>query len=254
MPRGARSRASINRVHADENSAITRTRDPLDDTNWFIWRDRMTFMLKMCGVDDHVKGRVDCPDPHTDPAGAENWAFSDGYAKMLITNNVTVGQMVHIGQCVNAREMWSTLEAAHGSTDYFTELSYMRILSYTRAKEGDNICDLLDLLKLYWDRIHLMGHEDLNYSDEFLCIFIANSLPPSWAEFIDSYVGGPSGIVNNDPERLIPSQQLIRIVKDEYIRRKTEKHGIGAIPLHQVASSLGLKSTSPRQIQMRRVR
>jgi hypothetical protein len=46
--------------------------------------------------------------------------------------------------------------------------------------------------------------------------------------------------IRRDP--FIPSLQLITIVKDEYIRRETEKHGIGAIPLQQVASSLGLIS------------
>ena len=144
-----RAKASINRVRTNENSAITRTPDLLNDTNWFAWRIRMTFMLRMCGVEDYVKGRVNRSNPQTDPMGAQNWEFNDAYAKMLIANNVEVEQMVHIDQCASSREMWSKLEAVHGSTNFLTNLSYMRILSRTRAEEGDNICDLLDMLKHY---------------------------------------------------------------------------------------------------------
>ena len=69
-------RASTESVQM-RNSAITRTRDALDDTNWFVRRDRMTFILKLCGVDDYVKGRIgDRPDPLTDPTGAENMDHS----------------------------------------------------------------------------------------------------------------------------------------------------------------------------------
>jgi hypothetical protein len=82
-------------------------------------------------------------------------------------------------------------------------------------------------LKLYWNRIYFDGRRkiSINYSDEHLTIFIANWLPPAWVEFIDSYVGGPKDsltTIQRDP--FIPSQQSIRIVKDEYIRRETEKH------------------------------
>jgi hypothetical protein len=70
-----------------------------------------------------------------------------------------------------------------------------------------------------YSKRELRRRKIFNYSDEHLIISMVNSLPPSWA-----------------------SQQLITIVKDEYIRRETEKHGIGAIPLQQVASSLGLIS------------
>ena len=145
-----------------------------------------------------------------------------------------------------AREMWDKLESVHGSTDFSTENSNVWILLHTsRAKEGDK-----------GGGGGGGGDEGLNFPDSFLSLVIANSLPPSWAEFADSITDS-----RRDPP--IPSQQLISSIKNEYIRRKIEKHGIGggAIPLHQVASSLGLKRSSTedlhfaycRQARMRRL-
>ena len=68
---------AIQRVRANENQAITRTEDRLDDTNWTVWRHRLTLMLQICGVQGYVTGAVKRPDPVQDPEGANNWDFND---------------------------------------------------------------------------------------------------------------------------------------------------------------------------------
>jgi len=47
--------ATIVRVRASENSALTRTNNPLNDNNWTVWRKQITLMLEMCGVDEYVQ-------------------------------------------------------------------------------------------------------------------------------------------------------------------------------------------------------
>jgi hypothetical protein len=62
----------------------------------------MNLMLKLCGVDSYIQGTVNEPNSDNDPEGAGNWAFNDTYAKLLITNNIEVAQMVHVGQCMTS--------------------------------------------------------------------------------------------------------------------------------------------------------
>jgi hypothetical protein len=101
------AKPAVQKVRANENQAITRTQDPLDETNWTVWRHRLTLMLQMCGVQGIVDGTVQRPDPAQDPEGAANWDFNDTYAKVLISNNVNTTQMVHISQSRTAYESWS---------------------------------------------------------------------------------------------------------------------------------------------------
>ena len=68
---------AIERVRANENQAITRTQDRLDEKNWAVWRLRLTLMLEICGVQGYVEGKIPRPDPAQDPDGATNWDFND---------------------------------------------------------------------------------------------------------------------------------------------------------------------------------
>ena len=64
--------ATIVRVRASENSALTRTNNPLNDNNWTVWRKQFTLMLKICGVDEYVQGLVSRPNPNVDSQGAKH--------------------------------------------------------------------------------------------------------------------------------------------------------------------------------------
>ena|ERR1700733_9098128 len=61
---------SMQRVRANENQAITRTDDRLDDTHWTVWRHRLMLMLQICGVQGYALGTVQRPDFSHDPEGA----------------------------------------------------------------------------------------------------------------------------------------------------------------------------------------
>jgi len=59
-------------VRANENQAITRTDNCLDDTNWTVLAPLLMLMLQICGVQGYALSAVQCPDPSQDPEGANN--------------------------------------------------------------------------------------------------------------------------------------------------------------------------------------
>ena len=215
--------ATITRVRANENQAITRAQDSLDETNWAIWRHRLELMLQICGVLGYVHGTVPRPDPSQDPEGAGNWDFNDTYAKVLITNNVSATQMVHISRSPTARDCWSNLEAVHDAKSHQTTIGIIRNLYRASANEGDNIADHLNFLKRYWERINLIGDDDFTVSDNQFKVLISSSLPSSWDTFTEGYVGRRRDVPETDPKKLMSSQQFIGIIKEEAIRRETRK-------------------------------
>jgi hypothetical protein len=206
--------ASIRRLYA----RIIRT-DPLDDADWISWHSRMNHILMVCGLTGYVEGETLRPDPAIDSNGADNWACNDNYAKNLIKSNIGPSQMVHISQCTTAHEMWRSLVAVHDPKDHHTMISYFRCLFHTTANDGDDIVEHLTKLKLYWDRINL-GDFGLKISEVDFKVIIANSLPPSWDDFIEPYI---QRFIHDDPKKGIRSQELIGILRAEYDRREDRK-------------------------------
>ena len=179
---------AIKRVKANENQAITRTDDRLDETNWAVWRHRLMLMLQICGVQDYVTGTVNRPDTARDPEGAGNWDFNDAYARVLIANNVTTTQMVHISQSRTAYESWSNLEVVHNSKSHQTTIGIMHNMFHTNAEIGNNnISDHLNKLKMYWERINLTADNNFKISDNQFKVLISTSLPHSWDSFSDRH-------------------------------------------------------------------
>ena len=97
---------SITVVPANESNMIPRMKDVLNDTNWAIWKTRMRRMFKQCRVSGYVYGDIKRPDPTFDPVGAENWDLNDNYAGMLIFENISIPQTIHVGQDLTAQQMW----------------------------------------------------------------------------------------------------------------------------------------------------
>jgi hypothetical protein len=99
---------------------ITWTMDPLNDTNWNVWKGCMRRTFKFCKVSAYVFGDVERPDPTLDPVGVENCDFNDSYAAILIYENISSSQKVHAGQDNTAHEMWNNLEAIHETRGHTT--------------------------------------------------------------------------------------------------------------------------------------
>jgi len=208
---------SVTKVKAREGSAITKLSEPLKEDNWMAWRERMKRILRLCCVEEYVEGIIECP---TDAEGVKNWKYNDNYAQVVIINNITSTEMVHINRSRTAKSMWDNLEAVHESKGHQTIVSIIRNLFHTKADEETNINEHLNQLKQYWERINQMNEEDFKISDVLFKIIISSSLPLSWDTFTESYVGGRKGVTETDPKKLMGSQQFIGILKEEYIQRQ----------------------------------
>ena len=79
---------TIDCVLANQNTATTRTNDPLSDTNWTNWHKKIRCMLENCNLDMYVWGEVLQSNQILDLAGYKAWGFNDNYAMVLLTNNV----------------------------------------------------------------------------------------------------------------------------------------------------------------------
>jgi hypothetical protein len=175
---------TIKRASPREATAIAKLSDQhhLTDTNWMVWRERITRVLKLCGVAEYVTGTVKRPVDNDSDDG-QNWLFNDNYAQVVIVNNITASEMVHVGQCKTAHEIWDNLEAVHESKGHQTIVSIIRNLFHTRADDESNVSEHLNQLKKYWEQINQLDEEDFKISDVLFKIIISSSLPLSWDIF-----------------------------------------------------------------------
>jgi hypothetical protein len=109
--------------------SITKLTKPLSKNNWIAWHEHIKCVLRYCHVKEYVEGTIYHPEDDED--SAENWDYNDNYAQMMIVNNITSTEMVHIGQCKNAKAMWDSLEAVHESKGHQTTVSIIWNLFHT---------------------------------------------------------------------------------------------------------------------------
>ena len=93
-------------LYAPVTSTITRTspreaitklsdKQHLDETNWTLWRDRITRLpsLKLSGVEEYITGTIKEPVDKSSE-NAKNWSFNDNFAQVIIVNNITSAEIV----------------------------------------------------------------------------------------------------------------------------------------------------------------
>ena len=99
-----------------EATAITKLSEQhhLAETNWMFWKECILRILRLYEVEDYVTGTINRP-VDKDSEDRKNWSFNDNYAQVVIVNNITASEMVHVGQCKTAKDIWNNLEAVHES-------------------------------------------------------------------------------------------------------------------------------------------
>jgi hypothetical protein len=217
MSQAAHTTAVIKKLD-NVHSSITKMKEPLDETNWVVWHERIRRIFHLCGVEPYVYGKIKCPDPSTNKATYEIWDYNDVYAQILITNNISMGQMVHVTRLNTAHEIWKSLEAIHETKDYQIAITIQRALFQKCASEDEDVIEHLAELKKLWERLTVLDDADFRITDIQFKTIIASSLPSSWDVFTEPYVGRRVGVAENDPKKLTSSQEFIGILKEEYMK------------------------------------
>ena len=176
---------TITCIHAAEGAAITKAGELLDNKakNWSSWSQSMALLFKLFGVREYVMGKVTCPDPKDDPESAENWAYNDTFAQLLITSNISPMEKVHTNGCPTSNRMWLSLQSMHKSKSHLILTMHLCTLMNTTAAEEDNIPEHITKLKQCWDQLSLFGDTNYCVSKFLFKRIITSSLPESWDQF-----------------------------------------------------------------------
>ena len=160
-------------------SSITKIK-PLNDHNWAIWHERIRRIFTLCGVEPYVYGTLFRPnDTLSSPDSVTAWNQNDVYAQILITNNITQDQMVHVSRLNTACEIWKSLEAIHETRDYQVAISIQQNLLSQCATNDDDLIEHLTKLKRDWEHLNILDNEDFHITDIQFKTIVAASLPPT---------------------------------------------------------------------------
>jgi len=211
--------SSIPLIRTHEGAITKVSSEGLAGPEWVAWRVRMWSLLAMCEVEPYVRGTIKQPNQEEDPVGHNNWQKNDNYAKHLITQNVGNGPIVHIQHGSTSYTAWKNLEAIYEDKSQETAVAIIHNLWHTIAEEEDDINEHLTNLKKYWERLNLVDDDNFKIPEVQFKITIISSLPPSWDSFTRPYIS--IGKTDNfDPKLKATSQELIGVLKEEYMRRR----------------------------------
>jgi len=138
---------------------------------------------------------------------------------MQIQCNLTDAQMVYMNQCKTALEMWRSLKGIHDNRGHQALVVYIRSLYHLTAEEGNNIINHLNKMKKGHKHINLMGDACFHIPDITFKLLICKSLPPSWDNYMDTYIGSQT-FAAEDPCTSVSSQHFIGLLKNEYNHRE----------------------------------
>ena len=88
-----------------------KTPEPLNDENWVAWKGQIWPMLELNGVWSHCERAGNPPEEGT--AERRDWDTAEGVARILISNNLSAAQFVHVSQATSVKQMWENLKAVH---------------------------------------------------------------------------------------------------------------------------------------------
>ena len=146
----------------------------------------------------------------TDVDWHAEWDRAERVARIIISNNLSVPQFIHVSQAATVRQMWDNLRAVHEVRGQQSINALRRTLYDTKAQEGDDILAHATKMRSLQADLHMMGSK---VNDDDFANILAASLPKSWDPFTSSYMGSQSGTTP------LTSQQLIGLIREEWTRR-----------------------------------
>jgi len=143
---------------------------------------------------------------------------------LVIPTYIDKSQYVNIKRHDTSHDMWKTLEAVHSEKAFQTAVDYERALFQAHATEDDDISDHVHRLQENWDRLNEFDDDAFTVPPEQFKGIIAASLPSSWDNYIQPYVGKRKGdSANKEAKYNIGVRDFIGMIKEEYKRREQVK-------------------------------
>ncbi len=110
--------------------------------------------------------------------------------------------MVYVTRLNTAQEIWKSLQVIHKMKDYQIAISIQHALFRKCASDSDDIVEHLTQLKKQWKRLNVLEDTDFHITDIQFKMIIVSSLPNSWNNFTEPYVGRHVGVTEQDPNPL----------------------------------------------------
>ena len=136
--------------------------------------------------------------------------------RILISNNLSTAQFVHVSEAATVKQVWDNLKAVHEHHGQQSILTIRRTLYQSCVQDGDDIVAHLMTLRSLQVQLHHMGSK---VPDQDFTNILLSSLPKSWDSFTTSYLGSQTGA------NVLTSQQFIAIIHDECNRQKAANGG-----------------------------
>lgn len=192
--------------------------DPLGENNWMAWKIRITTILSLHEVSDHViNNDVASCDPKQ--ATAE-WKKKENIAKTLLQINIGDDQMIHIAECEMAKQIWDNLKAIHEIKGQQSIIAMKRTLYKTQITKDAEVPAHMTEMKNIRAKLHAMGCRIPD--GEFMNVLLS-SLPHSWNGFIATYMGARTGSEDAGHPKM-SMQEMLALLGDEYNRRTGGSH------------------------------
>ena len=190
--------------------------DPLNDENWVAWKGQIMPMLELNGVWTHCDGAEVAPPPE-EIEQCKEWDTAKRVARILISNNLSAAQFVHVLEVATVKQVWDNLKAVHEHCGQQSITAIQHTLYQTCAQDEDDIITHLMAMCTLQVQLHHMGSKvpDMDFTN-----ILVSSLPKSWDPFTTSYLGSQTGA------KVLTLQQFITIIRDECNRQKTANGGI----------------------------
>jgi len=101
------------------NSNVNKIEETLDSkkNNWTTWSNSMQDLFDAMDTVKYIEGSIPRPDPALDMVSFKNWRQNNGFAKMLINNNIAISEKTHTQGCCTTARAWQNLRAVYKSED-----------------------------------------------------------------------------------------------------------------------------------------
>nr|KYP33204.1 Retrovirus-related Pol polyprotein from transposon TNT 1-94 [Cajanus cajan] len=179
----------------------------LNDTNYHLWKGKMKDLLFVKKM--HLPAFT---TQSSDFMSEEDWDFEHQQVCDFIRQFVEDNVYNHIANETHARTLWEKIESLYASKSGNNKLYLLNYLMNLRYRENSSISDHLNEFQGLLDQLSGMG---IKFDDEFLGLWLLNTLPESWETFRVS-------ITNSAPNGVVSLQAAKSGALNEEMRRKAQ--------------------------------